>query len=90
MGYRISHRGVLHQVAQEVGIKIPIDPMVASWDAFPHYELFCAMQLNVDMPYSTAHFDNAKLIARLSPDQVESITKKQLLKMGFVVGKSEA
>lgn len=72
--------------AREAGIKVPEDPGNYNRDQYPHWFIFCTMQLGASMPYPGVHFDNAKVIAEISDDELETITAQQLFDRGFYVG----
>jgi len=82
-------RTSLYNIAQSVGIKVPYEISESTWDLFPHFELFCAMQSYSEVPNEKACIDNAKLISRLAEDDVHMVSKNKLLKMGFIVGQSD-
>jgi len=49
--------------AKEAGIKLPPDLENFDSKAYPHWQVFCRMQLGQPMPHASAHWDNAKVIA---------------------------
>ncbi len=75
--------------AAEAGMKVPDDPNSFKSEEFPHFKVFCNVQLGASMPYATAHWDNAKVIAAISDDKILQITYEELLTLGLAVGLSK-
>ena len=85
----IKFKSELYEIAKRAGLKTPPDnSLQCSWEHYPHLSLFYAVQLNIEEPFPGAALTNAQLIGRLSDDECESVSKKDLLKMGFCEGKS--
>jgi len=78
---------MLYNAAEEAGMKTPTKE---GWDKeeYPHFHVFCFMQLGESMPYSGCHWDNAKVIADLTDEEIKTITVDGLLDRGFAVGDS--
>ncbi len=75
--------------AQKAGMKVPPDPENYDKGEYVHFYVFEHCQLGQPMPYPGCDFDNAKLIAELSEDEVRGITYPELVDKGFAVGYSE-
>lgn len=71
--------------AKEAGIKVPDDVEQYDRDAYPHWHLFCCIQLGARMPSPTAHWDNAKIIAQIPATEVPQVTWEQLVSLGISV-----
>lgn len=84
----IAFPGMLIMPAEKAGMKVPIDADDFDPKAFPHFDVFIKVQVGAPMPYWSAHWDNAKLIAKLSDEEIKIITYDQLLEKGFAVGNS--
>lgn len=87
MSYTVSDRKSLHTIAREANISVPVECSQESWDLYPNFELYCALQLHSSVPNKDALLANAKLIASIDSEEANRITKSKLLKMGFVEGK---
>lgn len=77
---------MIANAAKKAGIRVPDDLENYDKKQYPHWNVFCAMQLGAPMPYPNVAFDNAKVVAALSIEEIETITAKQLLDRGFTVG----
>lgn len=80
----LAFPGMLVPHCKEAGIKVPENPD-GEWDpeAFPHFHVFCAVQLGRAMFWSEPP-GNAKVIAELTEDECKTITWEQLFARGFV------
>lgn len=72
--------------AEEAGIKLPPDLEHYNKEQYPHWFVFCRMQLGQPMPYPGVDWDNAKVIALLDSEEITKVTPKRLLTMGFSIG----
>lgn len=77
---------MLKYAAELAGIKTPENCEDFNPEYYPHFEVFCIMQLGQPMPYPGVHFDNAKIIASIPDDKIKLITGQELLDLGFKVG----
>lgn len=71
--------------AQEAGIKVPDDPETYDPQQFKHFHLFCCAQLGISMPNSDSHWKNAKVIAGIKEEEIETVTIRQLADLGFEI-----
>jgi len=78
----IAFPDLLIEPAKAAGMKIPDD--VDSFDSndYPHFQVFCNIQLGQSMPYWTVHWDNAKAIAAIPEDKIRYQTVKDLVEAG--------
>lgn len=83
----VGNRNELVDAAKQVGILIPGDIENSDWDLYPHFELLVSATLFEPVPSKEALIDNARLVASLSIDEANSISKNQLIKKGFIVGR---
>jgi hypothetical protein len=72
--------------AKEAGISVPPDPDNYKPEDFVRFNIFCKMQLGQTMPNDHAHWDNAKIIARIPKEKLKTININELIDMGFQVG----
>lgn len=84
----IAFPGMLVACAEKAGMKVPPDPNDFSPEEYPHFNIFCTVQLGAPMPHFSAHWDNAVIVAAIADEQVKTITYGQLLEQGLAVGYS--
>ena len=80
--------GMLVSAAEAAGMKVPPDPENFIPGDYPHFAVFCTMQLGAPMPYAGVHFENAKIIAAIPDDKIKKLKAKQIFALGFQVGSS--
>lgn len=71
--------------AEEAGIKIPEDLDKYDPEKFPHWHVFCQVQLGRRIPkgYTFAVSENAKLIAKIPKAKLKTLTLQNLVDMGL-------
>lgn len=79
----IAVPGLLARPAEEAGIKLPPDLRNFSHDDYPHWAVYCNMQLGRPMPVPTAHWDNAKVVASIPDTLIMEVTNQDVINMGF-------
>ena len=77
---------MIAKAAEDAGIKLPPDLDSFDPEEYPHWLVFCRMQLGQPMPYPEVDYDNAKVIANLSEEEVKRVTPIQLIQAGFLIG----
>ena len=89
----IAYASMLVAPAEEAGIAVPEEmtnkhgeDIDLFKDSHKRFWIFCAMQLGAPMPFPSAHWENAKVIAALKDDELETITPAQLRNRGFAIG----
>jgi hypothetical protein len=67
-------------------MKVPEDPDNKKWNngEFPHFTVFCNVQLARPCVYPGEHFENAKVIAVIPDDEITTITLEGLIGKGLV------
>jgi hypothetical protein len=75
--------------AEEAGIKVPPNLDYYMANEYPHWEVFCTVQLGAPMPCPTALWDNAHIIAKIPQDKICLVTLEELIKMGIKIGFSK-
>lgn len=73
---------LLARAAEEAGMKVPEDTENFDAATFPHFWVFCQVQLGVPMEPND-HWENAKVIAAISEEEIKRITVGQLIERGF-------
>jgi len=86
----IAFPSILAAYAIEAGMKVPDNPDEFDKEQFPHFFIFCAMQLGAPMPHAAAGWENAKAIAAIPEEDLKTITADDIYKRGFQIGDSSA
>lgn len=50
---------------------------------FPHFHVFCQLQLGRTMPYAGVHWENAHVIAKVPESMIRSLTWDEATSLGF-------
>lgn len=76
---------MLLPMAEKAGIATPADPD-ANYDMrdYPHFAVFCLMQLGTPFPDIHTVWENAEIIASVPDDHIMKVTAQELLDNGFV------
>lgn len=82
----IAYPELLVGPAEEAGIKVPPDVENYNDSQFPHWHMFCLIQLGSPMPHWTAHWENAKVISKIPEADLKKITFDDLESMGIQLG----
>jgi hypothetical protein len=82
---------MLENPAKKAGISVPPDPdnFEAEKEVFPHFFVFCAMQLGAPMPHASAHWENAKVIAAIPENELKTLSGDDIIGRGFQIGFSQ-
>jgi len=75
--------GMLATAAEKAGMKVPSDPD-GEWkpEEFPHFNIFCVVQLGRRIRWGE-HWKNAKVVAAIPEEKLESITLMDLIESGL-------
>lgn len=77
----------LLDAARRAGMKVPPNPDKFDKEQYPHFFVFCSLQLGRKLPYPTAHFDNALVIMSVGDEKdIKGIDAHKLLTYGFNFG----
>jgi hypothetical protein len=79
----IAYASMLVSAAEKAGMKVPVDSDNFVPEEFPHFHVFCLMQLGAAVPYHGCHWDNAKVIAEIPDEEIKSVTMQDILLKGF-------
>lgn len=79
----IAFPDMLVPAAQDADMAFPPDPASFDPDAFPHFHVFCCLQLGRPMSDFSQHWRNAKILAGLSAEQVRALTFEQAEDLGL-------
>jgi hypothetical protein len=74
---------MLVEPAKKAGIRVPED-VDKDYDKqkFPHWHVFCTVQLGATMPYPSVHWRNAEVIAKIPEDKIRILTLSDLQELG--------
>lgn len=82
----IVYPGMIVEAGRKAGMKVPENPDVdGSWKAedYPHFNVFCNVQLARPLSYWGEHWENAKIIAAIPETEIKTITLESLLSRGL-------
>jgi hypothetical protein len=82
--------GILAKAAAKAGIEVPKDHSSENFDKekYARWHIYLAVQLGRPLPYPSAHWDNAEVIASIPEDQLKTVTVADLKKLGLAEGPS--
>lgn len=80
----LAFPGMIAKAAEDAGMKVPADPD-GDWsaDEFPHFHVFCNVQLARPVVHHGEHWGNAKIVAAIPEDQLRTTTLEDLLRRGL-------
>lgn len=80
----IAFPGMLVGAAEQAGMKVPPDPEGEfDREEFPHFYVFCALQIGRPLPNWSAHWNNAYLIASISDEDIRTFSFEDFLMLGL-------
>lgn len=68
--------------ATQAGMKVPPDPEAFNPNEFPHFHVYCNVQLCRKITWGN-HWRNAEIIAAIPEQQLRTLTLEQLERLGF-------
>lgn len=79
----ILYPGMLVSAAEKAGMKVPPNPD-GEWnkDEYPHFNIYCLVQLARPIRWGE-HWDNAKVVAAIPNDKLDSVTLQDLIENGL-------
>jgi hypothetical protein len=80
----ISTPAMLVRPAEKAGIKVPQNLDNYDKARFPHFHVFTALQCGRPLPFPTAHWRNATVVAGIAPEEIQTVTEEQVCGRGFV------
>lgn len=80
---------LLIEAANKAGIHTPEDPHDFEPCEYPHFAVYANAQLHKLMPHEEAHHANARLVANISSDKVLHVSLRELVDLGFQIGKGK-
>lgn len=81
----LAFPSMLYGAATQAGMKTPEfgDNDEYDREEFPHFAVFCAVQLGRRMSDMSEHWGNAKVIAEIPDDEIRSVTLEDLIGRGL-------
>jgi hypothetical protein len=73
---------MLVEASIKAGIKVPEDPDKYDPKCFPHFDIFCKVQLCRSIRWGE-HWENAEVVARIPESKLETITILDLIADGL-------
>lgn len=80
----IAFTFMLERPAREAGMAVPDDTDDFDHEVYPHFHVFCVMQIGRPMPSPDSAWENAKVIAAIPADMIRTVTMDDLYRKGFV------
>lgn len=74
---------MLTAAAQLAGMKVPPDPDDFDPEKFPHFHVFCLLQLSRPVRVHGEHWNNAKVIADIPEDKLRTMTLGDFIEAGL-------
>lgn len=77
----LAFESLIAQAATDAGMKTPPGELLdEEWSAeeYPHFRVFCNIQLGREMSRPNQHWDNAKVIAKIPDDRIKEMTLADL------------
>lgn len=81
----LAFESLIVGAAEKAKMKVPPTEQIdKQWDTseYPHFKVFCTIQLGRAMSNFTQHWTNAKLIAEIPDDRIRLITLEDLEALG--------
>lgn len=78
----LAFPSMLVPAAEKAGMAVPPEPNSFSKHDFPHFAVFCALQLGRRMNDFTEHWDNARIIAAIPVDQLKTMYLEDFINAG--------
>lgn len=78
----IMARGLVN-AALAAKMWVPRDPESFDPEKFPHWEVFCIVQLGKPMITPNEHFENAKVVASVPKEKIKEIKLIELIELGL-------
>jgi hypothetical protein len=79
----IVFESLLMKPASDAGMKVPDDPDKGfSAHEFPHFQVFCTLQLARPMSSPSQHWENAKIIAAVPEDKIRTMKLDDFVALG--------
>lgn len=79
----LAFPSMLTSAAEQAGMKFPSDPDDFSPEEFPHFQVFCSVQLGRRMNDLSEHWDNAKVIAAIPDEEIKKVSLDDLIDRGL-------
>ncbi len=78
----LAFPSMLISAAKEAGMSVPDDPDSFTEEDYPHFHVFCGVQLCRPMLSPGEHWENAKIIASIPKSVLYTMTVRGLRDLG--------
>lgn len=76
--------GMLVGAAEQAGMSVPADPTSFDAEQFPHFHVFCTVQLGRAMRPGE-HWGNADVVQGVPLDKIKEVTLAELIDRGLQI-----
>lgn len=73
--------------AKEAGMKVPDDVHNYDRSEYPHFLVYCEIQIGRPMPHTDSHWTNAKIIAAIPDDKIKTVNYEDVMELGIEIGR---
>lgn len=73
---------MLVEPAKKAGMRVPRDIHKCDKRKYPHWHVFCVVQLGRFMPSPTSHWQNAEVIAKIPDARIRRMSLAELVAAG--------
>jgi hypothetical protein len=80
----IVFEGMLVPAAKEAGMKVPEDPNDFKDEDYPHFAVFCSLQLCREMDWNEPGH-NAKVLMEFTEEEIKTATLEEVMEKGFLI-----
>lgn len=84
----IAFPNMLLAPAKRAGMSVPDNADDFDIDQYPHFNIYCLVQLGASLPYASAHWDNAHVVAIIPMDKIKTVTMNDLIAASLAIGNS--
>lgn len=83
----IAFPDILATMAEQAGMKVPENVEEYDKAEYPHFHVYCTLQIGAPMPHTDSHWTNARIIAGLTEEQVKTYDFNDFVKAGLEIGR---
>ena len=81
----IAFTTMLVEPAKNAGMRVPENVEQYDPNEYPHFHVFCTVQIGAALPYPAAFRDNAHVIAGIHESKIRKVTMEDLMSLGLHV-----
>ena len=87
----LAFQSMIHKAAKDAGMEVPAMELLDAFDGeptwdpeeYPHFHVFCNVQLGRSMHSMGQHWDNAKIVAAVPVEELRTVTLEGLIAKGL-------